>query len=184
MKQTITNKNQIPSLPPAWFGFLLVGAFVIFEFYGVFEQYINSYYQNADYSYSTYSDYFTLTLVMAIGIWIYWLFCIHRLHKILKILSNGSHDIKPGFAVIGHFIPIFNLYWIFHWPNEIAEFVNSKNNRAVIPKGIIGLTILIGFVISKIFSAAIGLSILFGVVAYFNKKFDKILVFSDSELIY
>ena len=170
-----SQKNKLPSLPPSWFGFLLAGLFLIFEFYELSE----SNYEVTNYSSSAYSNNFGFTNIIAISAWIYWLFCVHRFHKILFIHSNGKHDIKPGFAVLGHFIPFFNLYWIFHWPNEISEYVNSKSPKSEMPKGIIGITILIGLLLGRFFDGAIGMSVLFGIVAYLNKKFDRTLLIDE-----
>src|SRR5262249_35832611 len=53
----------------------------------------------------------------------YWFVCIYRYHKILAAVPRYIHPISAAKAVGFHFIPIFNLFWIFSWPSAIADFV-------------------------------------------------------------
>jgi hypothetical protein len=61
--------------------------------------------------------------------WIYWFICVYQMHKVLAELTNSAYPITPVAAVGYHFIPLYNVYWIFKWPAEIAKFVNTHLGR-------------------------------------------------------
>ena len=52
---------------------------------------------------------------------VYWFVCVYRYHKILAAVPNYVHPVTPGKAVGFHFIPVYNIYWIFYWPTAIAN---------------------------------------------------------------
>src|SRR5262249_37778954 len=52
---------------------------------------------------------------------VYWLVSIHKLHVVLSLVPGWRHPISPARAVWFHFIPIYNLYWLYKWPRECAN---------------------------------------------------------------
>jgi hypothetical protein len=147
--------EQAPrSSPPwVWVGFLFVIAFLTLEVALAF----------------TPLDEGSVSLglqLIALAGWIYWLVCIYRIHKILNQLSH-RYPYSPGEAVGKHFIPFYNLYWIFEWPSELSRYINNRGRVRMIPGGVIGTMILSGMLL-RLFDGAIGLAILFGVTMYIS----------------
>ena len=102
---------------------------------------------------------------------IYWFSCLHRIHALLSEISNGSYPIKPGKAVWYHFIPFFNLYWIFKWTNEMEKFVNARLRSSGGMNDIAsGIFLLVGFGVGKILGGVFGMAILLGVLIYIKSK--------------
>ena len=79
----------------------------------------------------------------------YWFFCVYRIHVMVQELTLGAHPISPARAVWFHFIPFFNFYWLFKWPNELAKTLNAKAGRVIVPEGIIALPLFLGVAILR-----------------------------------
>ena len=58
---------------------------------------------------------------------VYWLVCVYGYHVDLSIVQGWKDAISPNKAVWFHFIPLFNFYWVFRWPEAIAQFVNQRS---------------------------------------------------------
>ena len=97
-----------------------------------------------------------LSLVWFAGL-IYWLVCVHRIHKALFKATGSTYPIRPGRAVGFHFIPFYNLYWIFKWPSEVVKFINVNLPQQKMSGHAPGILLLIGFIIGD----GIGLFFLF-----------------------
>lgn len=78
----------------------------------------------------------------------FWMFCIHRFHRILREATAGTHPISPADAVFYHFMPVYNLYWIFKWPKEFADSVNRYVPVDQRMPRFLGLLFLLGVLIS------------------------------------
>lgn len=147
------------SPPLVWIGFLFVAAFFVIEVLFVAmdleEAGINV----------------ALTLI-AIGGWIYWLVCVHRLHKILAELSRDRYPISPGEAAAKHIVPFYNLYWIFKWPAELSDYLNSRGRISIVSGYLIGAMLLFALLL-RFFDGAIGMGVLFGVTMYVSAKLKK-----------
>lgn len=102
------------ALPKVWVGYIIAAVFLIVE---VGEVIIDP---------TTAERATILPIAIYLGGWIYWLFCVHRMHKVIAEATDFYHPVTPGQAVGYHFIPFYNFYWIFKWPNEIADFVNTS----------------------------------------------------------
>jgi len=89
----------------------------------------------------------------------YWFFSIYRIHQIAQELTLGTHPISPAKAVWFHFIPLFNVYWMFKWPVELARMLNAKAGRTIVPAVILGLSVFFGFGLLR-YDAALGLAAL------------------------
>ena len=60
------------------------------------------------------------------SIWFYWLYCVYKFHEAVGRIPGYRHPITPTAAVAWHFVPSYNIYWIFKWPNALANFVNWR----------------------------------------------------------
>jgi hypothetical protein len=100
---------------------------------------------------------------------LYWLYCVYALHGILRTVTQGAHPITPAKAVGFHFIPGYNLYWFFLWPNELANFVNHRSARQVVPRWWPGGILMAGLLL-RFFDASLGFLVLFGVLTYLARK--------------
>jgi hypothetical protein len=79
---------------------------------------------------------------------VYWLVSIHKLHVVLSLVPGWRHPISPGRAVWFHFIPVYNLYWLYKWPRECANFVNWRLQGSVLQPRNAGLFVLGSYVLS------------------------------------
>ena len=102
----------------------------------------------------------------ALGGSFYWLFCVGRIHEILLEATDGQYPITPTRAVLYHFIPFYNLYWVVKWPNEIARFVNRRLPHKRMMIGVPGALLLVG----ALLSGAIGLAVIFTVGVYLSRR--------------
>lgn len=107
---------------------------------------------------------------------IYWLSCVHQIHTVLAEISGGSYPITSGKAVWYHFIPFFNLYWIFKWTNQMEKFVNTHLRSPEGMSGIAsGIFLLMGLAVGKAFGGVFGMAILLGVLIYIKSKIKAVL---------
>ena len=97
-----------------------------------------------------------LFVVLGLGGFLYWIAGIRRLHQVLAAVTGGTYPISPAHATLYHFVPGYNLYWIFRWPSEVARFVNAHSPQPVMPPAFPGFLIL-GFLVARILlDAALG----------------------------
>lgn len=106
-----------------------------------------------------------LFLVMFVG-GVYWLVCVYRYHVVMQHIPGWRHPISPVRAVGFHFIPLYNLYWVFKWPQEIARFVNWKFKQPVMKPQMVGLMVFAAFVLRFLFDPGLGLILLFFAASY------------------
>ena len=150
--------EQVPkSSPPwVWVGFLFAGAFLMIEILFVAldldERSI---------------DLFLRLILFAGGI--YWLACVYKIHKILEELTRRRYPYSPIGAALRHFIPFYNIYWLFKWPMELEEYVASKGRVKMIPGAVIGVLLLLSMLL-RMLDGAIGLAVTFGVTMYVSNK--------------
>jgi hypothetical protein len=86
---------------------------------------------------------------------VYWLVCIHKLHVILSLVPGWRHPISPARAVWFHFIPVYNLYWLYKWPRECANFVNWRMQGAVLQPRNAGLLMAGSYVLCVLLGSLI-----------------------------
>ena len=155
------------TLPNVWVGYIIAAAFLVVE---IGEAIIDP----------TAVDRVTLLPVLiALGGWIYWMFCVYRMHKVIAEATNSSHPITPGKAVGYHFIPLYNLYWVFKWTNEITNFVNSRSSSKQMAKDWAGFFLFIGFLL-RIVDVAIALAVIFSVGIYLTRRISSAIESSPS----
>ena len=113
-------------------------------------------------------------VVLSFGGGIYWLTCIQRFHTILRQISprvagEPTYPITPGQAVGYHFIPFYNLFWLFKWPMTLTSFLQENSKVRMIPGALLGLLAFLG-VLARLFDGALGLVLLFVVATYISGK--------------
>jgi hypothetical protein len=106
---------------------------------------------------------------------VYWFVCVHRYHVVMNQIPGWKHPISPGRAVGFHFIPFYNLYWIFKWPKEIGIFVNGRLQRPVMKPVAIGIAVLAALVL-RVLDPGFGLILLFLPMTYMSECLRRALV--------
>lgn len=117
-------------LPRVWVGFLLAGLFLATV---VIEYTVSP--GSAD-------KIMPVSFAVGLGSMVYWLFCVYRIHKILDRVTTGKYPISAARAVGYSFIPFYNLYWLFKWPGEIVNFINTLNDTRRMKQWLPGLGFL------------------------------------------
>ncbi|HSS95863.1 MAG TPA: hypothetical protein VLK33_02470 [Terriglobales bacterium] len=99
----------------------------------------------------------------------YVLHCISTYHFVLTNVEGWSHPISPKKAVRYHFIPLFNLYWNYKWPYEIARFVNWRMQKHRMSSVLAGTIVLFGFLSSFFLGSSLGLIVILSGFAYISR---------------
>jgi hypothetical protein len=113
-----------------------------------------------------------LFLALFVG-WIYWLVCVYQIHEVMARIPGWRHPISPGRAVGFHFIPLYNLYWVFHWPAEIARFVNWRTQKPVMKPQVVGAAVFAAVLVRLVLDAGLGLILLFVAASYISECLKK-----------
>jgi len=150
---------QPHALPQIWIGYLLGVATIIAEVVAVG--------LNPDLAKQGGIPPLYLFLVSFIG-GVYWLVCIYRIHVVLAHAPRWKHPISPARAVGFHFIPFYQFYWIFKWPREIANFVNSRLPQPIMKPVAVGLAVLAALLL-RILDPGFGLILLFFPMSYISE---------------
>ena len=149
----------IPALPMIWIGYLLGVATIIAEFVAVS--------LHPELAKDGGIPPLYLFLVSFVG-GVYWFVCIYRYHVILAMVPGWKHPISPARAVGFHFIPFYNLYWVFKWPIEIANFVNFRVRAKLMRPTPVGVAVL-GALVLRIFDPGFGFILLFFPLSYISE---------------
>lgn len=150
---------KLPPLPQLWAGYLLGLATIVAEF-------VDPSLRRPDVVTNEIPiPNLYLFLLMFVG-GVYWLVCVYRYHVVMQQVSGWKHPISPARAVGFHFIPIYNLYWVFKWPQEIARFVNWRFRQPVMRPQMVGLMVFAAFVMRFLFDPGLGLILLFLAASY------------------
>jgi hypothetical protein len=154
----VVTAPTLPELPSVWPGYLLSGGFFVVE--------IGEAIADPSTDQTTTTPMLWLIIIAAN---LYWLFCLFRIHRVLAVATNAMYPIGPVKAVGFHFIPLFNLYWLVHWPNKVAEYVDGKLGAGHMVKVWPGLILILGFILTQI-DGAIGLAVVFSALLYIRRK--------------
>jgi hypothetical protein len=160
--------RSISALPKIWIGFIFAGALLFAEFIELTkgnEESISS-----------------LIFIVGLSGIVYWLFCVHRFHKLIAELSTIKYPISPAAAVGYHFIPFFNLYWVFKWPIEFSKFINAQRFVQMASGGSLGFLLLISLILYRTVDGALGLACIFGISAYMASKLRKKINMKKSQI--
>lgn len=109
----------------------------------------------------------TVTVVMAAALLtgvIYWFMSVYRLHKILEEATGGRYPISPRRAVWTQLVPLYNIYWMFRWTREVADFVNHAHGEEVLGRDRHGWMLLGAAFVGRLFTGSY-LLIAFSVLA-------------------
>lgn len=106
--------------------------------------------------------------LFGILIWLYWLYCVFKIHDAVSRIPGYRHPITPAGAVGRHFIPFYNLYWIFKWPSTLANFVNWRMQAKKMHGWIAGILVLLAVLTFRFFDGFVGTMLLFGSGAYIS----------------
>ena len=120
------------------------------------------------YTLATGTIYGLMLVSMLTGI-VYWFLSVHKLHRTLEKATGGSYPISAGKAVGYQFIPFFNIYWMFKWPAEVAEFVNHVNGQKFMGKYRYGGMFLLSSVLARLITG-ISLLVDFWVLGYLSTQ--------------
>ncbi|HEV7683287.1 MAG TPA: hypothetical protein VGO68_14255 [Pyrinomonadaceae bacterium] len=145
------------SLPWVWFGFLFVVAFVAEE--------TLLFVLDLDSGVAT-----VVLVVIALAGWIYWLLCVSRFNNILREVSRDRYPITGAEAVGKHFIPFYNLFWIFRWPTAMSDYLNRRGRVKMVSGYLLGAILLVSALTSRFFDAGIGMTGMFLVGMYISAK--------------
>src|SRR5580692_4263845 len=151
-----TQQAQLPPLPQLWVGYLLGLATVVAELVEGPQQHTPESASIMDFRIPN----LYLFLLIFVG-FIYWLVCVYRYHVVMQHAPGWKHSISPARAVGFHFIPLYNLYWVFKWPQEIARFVNWRFGQSVMKPQMVGLMVFGAFVMRFLFDPGLGIILLF-----------------------
>jgi hypothetical protein len=153
------------SFPWVWLGFVFAVAFFAIEIVAVVSSLVNGDGRGFEIDPLVTG----LLMLVSLGGWIYWLVCIYQLHKILAEISSKRYPIDPAEAVGKHFIPFFNLYWIFKWPSEMSDYINQRGRIKMVSGGVIGLFFLLAL-LGRFVDGAVGLTGLFATTVFVSYK--------------
>ena len=151
-------KDAAPALPTLWIGYALAVALLVIEDFDP-----------------------TLNLAFrldAVGLrplylfpclaWVYWLYCVYKFHDVMAQIPGYNHPITPWRAVGMHFIPIYNLYWVFKWPSEIATFVNWRKQEPAMKGWVAGVLVLAAVLVFRFFDPFMGIILVFSAGEYIS----------------
>lgn len=156
----------VAAMPKLWIGYLLAAATFIGETIAVS--------RNPDLLKST--GFIVPPLEIFLPAFVaraYWFVCIYRYHKILAAIPGYTHPVSAAKAVGFHFIPVFQLFWIFSWPSAIGDFVNTRLRAPVMRGWVVGVGILTATLCQALLDAGFGVALLFlatGYLAGFLKR--------------
>ncbi len=144
--------HALPPLPKLWVGYLLGFANIVAEFvYASLDP------DMAKTPFQIPPLY--LFILIFVG-WVYWLVCVYRFHVVMQLVPGWKHPVTPGRAVGYHFIPFYNLYWFFKWPQAFADFVNARFRQVVIKPKAIGAVFFAAYVFRFLLDPGLGLILL------------------------
>lgn len=142
----------LPSLPKVWPGYGIAAAFLFLEL--VFGS----------------GEWGCLVIPLGMAGWFYWLWCVNRLHKVMAAVTHNRYPLTPGIATLYHFIPLYNLYWIFKWPSALAEYLNGQGMRQAMTPYVPGLLFLMFALVGGWVDGAIGTAGIFATLDYILRR--------------
>jgi hypothetical protein len=148
-----------PPLPRIWIGYLLGVATIVAEFIAVR--------LHPELAKEGGIPPLYLFLVSFVG-GVYWFVCVYRYHVVMARAPGWKHPISPARAVGFHFIPFYNMYWVFKWPQEIAKFVNGRLPQPIMKPVAIGVAVIAALIL-RILDPGFGLILLFFPMSYLSE---------------
>jgi hypothetical protein len=125
--------KEYPTIPNPFLGYGFSATFLAYEFMPPHESY----------------DLLIRWSIVLTG-WFYYLYLVYTIHEIAEIRYNGRYEVSPTKATLFHLIPIYNLFWLYLWPNQLGEYIRKKEMKTFFNQGgVIGL-IIAGTILAKI----------------------------------
>jgi hypothetical protein len=115
------------------------------------------------------------TIPFSLACFSYYIYIIRRLHVIMNIIALERYPVSSAKAVGFHFIPFFNLYWLFKWPIVLGNFIGRNSNIKMIPGFAIGCGLLFSFLCIKAIDSSIGYFMLFSLMAYITTRVNRFI---------
>lgn len=109
-------------------------------------------------------------LLINLAGWFYWLHCVYRFHDVMSQIPGYDHPITPWRAVGMHWVPLYNFYWVFKWPSEIATFVNWRTQSEAMKGPVAGVLVLLAVLVGRFVDGFLGLLLLFGAGTYISRQ--------------
>jgi hypothetical protein len=100
---------------------------------------------------------------------VYWMVCVYQYHVVLANIRGWKHPISPARAVGFHFLPLYNFYWVFKWPQEIARFVNWRLQKPLMKPQAVGIAVFAAFLVRLLLDPGLGLILLFVAFSYVSE---------------
>jgi hypothetical protein len=100
---------------------------------------------------------------------VYWLVCVYEFHLVLQHATGGAYPIKPARAAWFHLIPVYDLWWAFKWPRELARFVNERLPAPLMRPDRTGLAVFFAFVIFLFLDRGFGMILLFWSASHLSR---------------
>lgn len=61
---------------------------------------------------------------------------VYQIHRALAVASGYTYPHSPAAAILFHFVPVFNLYWLYRWTKDVALYVDQHNPRRLLLPGL------------------------------------------------
>ena len=153
----------ILKLPRLKFGFALVALVIVSQIAWRFQRFLHPYSNEAG-GYAA-----ALSVIGELSLAAYFLYCISLYHHAVNGAEGWEHPITAQRAVRFHFIPIFNIYWNYKWPRELARFVNWRTQRRRMSGALVGSVVMVGFLVAAFLDASLGAIIVLCAFAYVSR---------------
>jgi len=159
----LDSKQAMPKLPRLQFGFALVAFVFVSQIVWGAQRALHPYLREAG-GYAA-----AATIMGELFLGAYLLYCISVYHHAVSQVEGWRHPITPRRAVRFHFIPVFNIYWNYKWPGELARFVNWRTQRRRMSGVLVGTVVLLGFLVGGLLDASLGAVIVLCAFAYVSR---------------
>lgn len=136
--------TDYPRIPPLALGYIFPVASLVYEFETLNDPDPNEFV-------------FSITLTI-LASW-YFVWHVYLLHRLIHARFEGRYPITARWAALAHFIPIYNAYWLYKWPQELSEFLLHKAKRHAFNTRLIHILTFGGPIVLKWFDYAIGFAI-------------------------
>lgn len=133
--------NEVSRIPNPIIGYLFPIIFLVYEFseYGA-------------------TDDLIIGISIVIMAWLYFIWNVYVMHKGVQSKFNYKYSITPLSAALRHFIPLYNAFWLYKWPNELESFIDSQINKPFFKIKKIHTFMIVGLALNR-YDFAIGFAV-------------------------
>lgn len=114
---------------------------------------------------------------------VYWCIAVYKIHKSVWIMADDCYPISPAKAVGFGFLPIYNIYWVFKWPSEVINFINTRDKSKRLKRWLPGLILLFSVVAGRI-DGTLWFIMNFSVLTYLIKNLERSLTAQPEPMPY